>query len=41
MSMRHRFTKLVLKGCGLYFIYNIVHIVRKEMVLEEARMIKE
>lgn len=34
MSGRHKFIKFVLKGCGIYFIYNIFDIIHKERVLE-------
>ena len=30
-----------LKGIGVYFLYTIVDIARKEMILEEARVIRE
>jgi hypothetical protein len=41
MESRHRIVKIVLKSIGVYFLYNIVDIVRQERVLEEARVIKE
>jgi hypothetical protein len=41
MEGRHRVVKIIMKCAGAYFLYNIVDIMRKEMVLEKARVIKE
>ena len=41
MENRHRFVRIVMKCFGAYLCYNIVTIMKKEMVLEKARVIKE
>lgn len=38
---RHRVVKFVVKCFGAYMLFNIVDIVKKEFVLEKARIIKE
>lgn len=41
MDNRHRFVRIVMKCFGAYLCFNIVTIMKKEMVLEKARVIKE
>jgi len=41
MENRHKIVKFILRCSGIFFIYNIGAIVKKEMVLEQARIIRE
>jgi hypothetical protein len=41
MDSRHRVVRVVIKCFGAYMLYNIATIIKKEMVLEKARVIKE
>lgn len=38
---RHKVVRIVVKCFGAYMLYNIFDIVKKEVVLEKARIIKE
>ena len=40
MDCPHRFVRIVMKCFGAYLCFNIVTIMKKEMVLEKARVIK-
>jgi hypothetical protein len=41
MNNRHRIVKITMKGFGLYLFYNIFTSIRKEYVVEQARVIRE
>ena len=41
MDNRHRFVRIVMKCFGVYMLYNIATILKKETVLEQARVIRE
>lgn len=41
MESRHRVVKFILRAAGVGMVYSIFTIFRKEMILEQARVIKE